>query len=176
MLSPNGKPIGRPSTYSDEMGDHICSRLAVGEPLSKICKDFNYPSLQTVYEWIRKHKVFADNYARSKDDAADSMADDILTIADEPIPVDEHGRADSAIVQQQRLRVDARKWIASKLKPKKYGDRITQEHSGPNGQPIQVVTGVPSTPAIEHEAQVMLPQPMLLDVPHRVISDDDDHG
>lgn len=58
------------------------------------------------------------------------LAEEILELADAPIPTDNDGRMDSAAVQAARLRVDARKWIAAKLKPKRYGDRQTLEHEG----------------------------------------------
>jgi hypothetical protein len=38
-----------------------------------------------------------------------------------------------------RLRIDTRKWIASKLKPKKYGDKIEQEIKGEMGLTVQIV-------------------------------------
>ena len=82
-----------------------------------------------------RHKEFADIYARAREDQADTLADEIHAIADE-LPqqiVDEKGktsRYDSAYVQWQKNRVDARKWVAAKLKPKKYSDRVT--HQGDN--------------------------------------------
>mgnify|MGYP000426269079 FL=1 len=45
---------------------------------------------------------------------------------------------DSTAVQRNRLRVDARKWLLSKMVPKKYGDKLVQEHTGANGGAIQV--------------------------------------
>jgi hypothetical protein len=93
------------------------------------------PKKTAVYEWLLRHKEFADIYARAREDQADTLADEIHAIADE-LPqqvVDEKGNAtryDSAYVQWQKNRVDARKWVAAKLKPKKYSDRIA--HVGDN--------------------------------------------
>ena len=92
----------------------------------------NMPKKTAVYEWLLRHKEFAELYARAREDQADTLADEIHAIADE-LPqqiVDEKGktsRYDSAYVQWQKNRVDARKWIASKLKPKKYSDRLMHQ-------------------------------------------------
>lgn len=72
------------------------------------------PERSTVYLWLLKHKEFSDMYARAKEDSADVDADDIKEIADDL----------TEDPQSRRVRIDARKWIASKLKPKKYGDKL----------------------------------------------------
>jgi hypothetical protein len=126
---------GRPTLYSLEIALEICDRIAEGESLVKICSDAKMPKKTAVYEWLLRHKEFADIYARAREDQADTLADEIHAIADE-LPqqvVDEKGNAtryDSAYVQWQKNRVDARKWVAAKLKPKKYSDRIA--HVGDN--------------------------------------------
>jgi len=120
---------GRPTLYSLKIALEICERIADGESLVKICSDPKMPKKTAVYEWLLRHKEFADIYARAREDQADTLADEIHAIADE-LPqqvVDEKGNAtryDSAYVQWQKNRVDARKWVAAKLKPKKYSDRI----------------------------------------------------
>ena len=126
---------GRPTKYSLAIALQICERIADGESLVKICSDPAMPKKTAVYEWLLRHKEFADIYARAREDQADTLADEIHAIADE-LPqqiVDEKGktsRYDSAYVQWQKNRVDARKWVAAKLKPKKYSDRVT--HQGDN--------------------------------------------
>lgn len=130
-----GNKGGRPTLYSLEIALEICDRIADGESLVKICSDPKMPKKTAVYEWLLRHKEFADIYARAREDQADTLADEIHAIADE-LPqqvVDEKGNAtryDSAYVQWQKNRVDARKWVAAKLKPKKYSDRIA--HVGDN--------------------------------------------
>lgn len=125
---------GRPTLYSLEIALEICDRIADGESLVKICSDPKMPKKTAVYEWLLRHKEFADIYARAREDQADTLADEIHAISDE-LPqqiVDDKGktRYDSAYVQWQKNRVDARKWVAAKLKPKKYSDRIA--HVGDN--------------------------------------------
>jgi hypothetical protein len=119
---------GRPTLYSLEIALEICDRIADGESLVKICSDAKMPKKTAVYEWLLRHAEFADIYARAREDQADTLADEIHAISDE-LPqqiVDDKGktRYDSAYVQWQKNRVDARKWVAAKLKPKKYSDRI----------------------------------------------------
>jgi hypothetical protein len=139
------KPTGRPSSYTEDVGFEICERLAHGEPLTRICKSEHMPYVSTVYRWLLKDKTFCDMYARARDDQADTMADQITEIADEtpemePV-LDKEGkiiemRMHSAYVQWQRNRVDARKWVAAKLKPRKYGDR--QILAGDSEAPVEV--------------------------------------
>lgn len=120
---------GRPSSYSDEIAEAICARLAAGESLRSICRGDDFPSTQTVFSWFRKHPDFLDQYARAKNESADALVEEMLDIADD----------DTADTQRSRLRVDTRKWIASKLKPKKYGDRAELEITGENGGPVRTV-------------------------------------
>ena len=108
--------MGRPSDYDPEMTTIICARLAEGEPLSRMCKEDGMPSIMSVYRWLDAHPEFREKYARARADQADTLADEIVEIADE--------RTSPEMINQQRLRVDARKWVASKLKPKKYGDSL----------------------------------------------------
>ncbi len=101
------------------------------------------PAVSSVYLWLLKNKVFSDLYARAREDQSDTLADQIMEIGDEiPMMVitDEDGkvtkRMDPAGINRNRLRVDARKWIASKLKPRKYGDR--QILAGDKDAPVEI--------------------------------------
>jgi len=130
---------GRPSDYSLELTDKICSRVSMGESLRSVCRDPAMPVPETVYRWFRLHEEFKDQYVLSKRDSADAHEDMIIDISDNPPgqPVfdengnpllDENGRAvlrlDNVAIQHAKLRVDSRKWAASKLKPKKYGEKL----------------------------------------------------
>lgn len=137
--------MARPSEYSEAIAADICSRLASGEPLVRMCRDEHMPGTSTVYRWLAADEKFRDMYARAREDQADTLADQIIDIADEdPASVftTEGGgedavdvqRVDGSAVAHQRLRVDARKWVAAKLKPRKYGDR--QEIVGPGGESL----------------------------------------
>jgi hypothetical protein len=63
-------------------------------------------------------------YDKAVQDRADKLADEIIELSDAVMPEGLRGPEASAWVQQKRLQVDARKWVASKLKPRTYGDRI----------------------------------------------------
>lgn len=112
---------GRPSTFSNDTAMVICTRIAKGESLRKICND-GVASIWTVLGWLDKNPEFAQQYARARELQADYYADEICEIAD-----DAAGEVDPIAVQAAKLRVDARKWVASKLRPKRYGDRIEVE-------------------------------------------------
>jgi hypothetical protein len=138
-------PAGRPTDYCQELADAICERIANGESLRHICSGPEMPNRASVFRWLGLHKEFSDLYARAKEEAAELFAEEIVEIADE-----REGKAimadgaevavvfDSTAVARNRLRVDARKWVAAKLKPRKYGERVAQEISGPNGGPVQI--------------------------------------
>lgn len=153
-MSTESRPVGRPSTYSLEVADAICERLVLGESLRAICRDDDMPSISSVFKWLRENSEFSNQYARAKEEQADTLADEIVEIADEKEyeKVEFEGVAlavkfDSTAVARNRLRVDARKWAASKLKPKKYGDKVSQEISGPDGGAIPTtITVVGVTP------------------------------
>lgn len=124
------------SHYTEELAHAICLRVADGESLRSVCRDESMPAMSTVFKWLNEHKSFAEQYARAKEAAADAMAEDIQDIADEA-PQMTTNKAGALVVDNgfetfRKTRIDTRKWIASKLKPKKYGEKIDAkvEHSG----------------------------------------------
>lgn len=112
--------VGRPSSYTPEIGDDICERLANGESLRRICLTPNYPRCATVFRWLASNEQFREQYVRAREAQADTLADEIIDIADGKRTEYEGGEKD---VNRDRLSVDARKWVAAKLKPKVYGDK-----------------------------------------------------
>lgn len=121
-------PGGRPSIYTEELASRICERLATGESLRKICEDPEMPARSTVRAWALDNKAFSDQYARAREIGWTDIAEDLLDIAD-----DQQGDP-----SRDRLRVDTRKWLLSKMLPKVYGEKTTTEVSGPNGGPVQI--------------------------------------
>ena len=108
--------------------DTVCERIAEGESLVSITKDADMPAYSTVTKWLREDGdgALVAKYARAREDQADYHADAIVEIADS---------AEDANIA--RLRVDARKWVASKLRPKVYGDKV--QHGGDeSGPPIRL--------------------------------------
>ena len=129
--SPKKRKTGRPSLYSDKLAAKICERLAEGESLRAICADKAMPSISTVMGWLfdGNHDKFSEQYARAREAQAEIRADEIVDIADDAsgdFTADKDGKlvANSEHIQRSRLRVDARKWIAAKLLPKRYGDKL----------------------------------------------------
>jgi hypothetical protein len=138
------KPNGRPSKYSEKVANKICAGIANGKPLRKLAKE-NGINISTIFHWLER-PGFYDKYAKARELQAEFFADQLQQIADEKprietVTVTEHGETkrtqlDSAGIQRNRLRVDTRKWLASKFLPKKYGEHVKVEASGPNGQPL----------------------------------------
>lgn len=129
--------MGRPSKYSQKLADAICEKLADGKSLRTICSTAAMPSRSTVFRWLAENDAFRDQYARAREDQADTLADEIVSIADKAM-VGEKVKRNAAgeiiervtgdMVERSKLRIDARKWVAAKLKPKKYGDRLALDH------------------------------------------------
>jgi len=140
------KRAGRKTEYDPLIAAEICTRISCGESLRQICMEDRMPVHSTVYLWLLQNKQFSDNYAKAREEQADTLADEIQAIADEyPAEiVDDKGisRTDSGWVTWQKNRIDARKWVASKLKPKKYGDRQIVAGDAENPLEMKVDTSV----------------------------------
>lgn len=128
-------PGGRPTDYNSAIADRICEAVATSNlGTNKLCKMHDWmPNADTIYQWRYRHAEFADKYALAKSKQAELMAEELMDIADDGINdtyVDEDGniKVDTDIVARSRLRVDTRKWYASKLAPKIYGDKVAHKH------------------------------------------------
>lgn len=121
---------GRPSDYLPEVAADICALIASGESVLNITKRTGMPAQSTIYKWLSEHEEFSEKYRRARETQADYFADEMIGIADECIP-------DAAEVAKAKLRIDARKWYVTKVAPRKYGERITNELVGQDGGPIQ---------------------------------------
>ncbi|MDP5216704.1 terminase small subunit protein [Ruegeria sp. 2205SS24-7] len=138
--------MARPSDYCEEIAGAICERLAEGESLREICRADDMPAKGTVFRWLAKHQEFQDQYARAREVQADAIFDEVLEIADDASNdwmerSGEEGvgwQINGEHIQRSKLRIDARKWMAGKLRPKVYGDKQTHELQGPGGGPIAV--------------------------------------
>jgi len=130
------KKNGRPTDYTLKLTDVICARLSEGESMRSVCRDDSMPVLTTIFRWLREKPEFKQQYDIAKEESADSHADQMVDIADNEVsqPLIVEGKpllvdgkpimiVDSVAVAHAKLRIDTRKWAASKLKPKKYGDK-----------------------------------------------------
>lgn len=116
--------------YSQEMADKVCELIMDGYSLRKIEAVEGMPRRLDILRWLRENKPFQTQYAGAREEQADVLADEILEISDDgklDYKIDpERGLViDGDNIQRAKLRVDSRKWIASKLKPKKYGEKQT---------------------------------------------------
>jgi len=117
--------MARPSIYSEKLVDKMLEEIASGRSVIGLCREEEWtPNADTWYRWLYKIEGLSDRYARAKSHQSEREADIILDIAD---------NATNQDYQVARLRVDARKWIASKLLPNKYGERTQIDHSSTDG-------------------------------------------
>lgn len=145
-------PAGRPTSYTQKLADKLCAQLANGDSMRTVCKATNMPCKATVFNWMRTNEEFLDQYTRAKQESADALTDEMLDIADDASNdwMERHDKEGEKTgwqlngdhVQRSRLRIETRKWLSSKLKPKKYGDKIQQEITGKDGTPLVPVLNV----------------------------------
>ena len=114
---------GRPSLYSDDLADLILDRLEAGESLTDVCAEPGMPSMRTVLKWAAEDGKFMQEYARAREAQAERMDDSIQKEAEATTPENAHA---------QRVKIDALKWRAAKLAPKRYGEKV--QHTGGDGE------------------------------------------
>lgn len=103
----------------------------------KACQAAGVPQ-STFNRWVDANAKLAEDYAHAREDLIERMANDVLELADSEVPETGDGKRDWQAIQQRKLQVDSRKWLLSKLAPKKYGDRL--ELAGDKENPLQVQT------------------------------------
>lgn len=144
--------MARPTIYSQELADSICAELSEGVSLRGVCMKEDMPDAATVFRWLRTNDEFCKQYARAKQESADAMAEEILDISDDGTN-DWEGREiaggrtiialNTEAVQRSKLRVDTRKWLMAKMKPKRYGDQLDIT-SGGEKLPMPLLDRVPT--------------------------------
>lgn len=128
--------IGRPTDYNELLANRICDIISTSNKgLSSICMAEDMPHRSTIHRWLNENKTFKDIYARAKEDQADFLAEEILEIADHT-DEDHTPFTGSNVVNRDRLRVDTRKFIMAKVKPKVWGDKIDVTTDGEKIAPI----------------------------------------
>lgn len=139
--------MGRPSSYTPELASEICERL-VNEPLAQICRDEHIPPIGTVLGWVEDNREgFSERYTRARASQIENMAHEILQIADDSSADivtrynekgDPYEAVDHDHINRSRLRVDTRKWLLSRLRPKVYGDAQLLKHADADGNNLKV--------------------------------------
>ncbi len=133
------KKIGRPSLYTDKLAAEICIRLAIGESLRSVCEDPKMPGITTVMRWLLEphsdtdpRAAFRAQYARAREAQAELLVDEMIEIADDDagdVLRDLDGNVygvNNVRVNRHKLRLDIRKWYASKVLPR-FADKVTHE-------------------------------------------------
>jgi hypothetical protein len=150
MATPNKKPElknkgGRPLEYTQEMGDYICELVSShGYGLMKLCKLYpELPDKVTINRWRYRVQEFRIQYAQAKIIQADILAEECLEIADDDsndtkLTHEGDEVCNTEFIARSRLRVDTRKWLASKLLPKQYGQQA-EEQKGDNKSVIELL-------------------------------------
>lgn len=138
---------GRPSDFTPQIANEICERIAKGESLRAITgadRDDFMPAETTVRRWLAGtedwSEEFRRQYAHAREAQADFYADQIIEIAD----CEDEWAAGARDPQRDRLRIDARKWKASKLAPKKYGEKVALTGGDGSDAPLQVIINKPA--------------------------------
>lgn len=131
MITPK-KKMGRPTDYSPELRDEICKRISSGNSVHRVSRQDDMPDRSTIYRWLREKPDFKDQYERALKEREDYHFDEMLDIAD---LVGE----DNIKIQKAKLMIDTRKWVLSRMNPKKYGDKAGEtETIDDNPTPVSV--------------------------------------
>lgn len=146
--------------YSREVGTRICELIADNYRLTQIAAMEDMPSRQSIWNWLAEHEDFRLMYEKARDELYSHMADELLEIADDAKNdwvEREYGKEfDKEHAMRSRLRVDTRKWLMSKILPKKFGDKLEVEHDVSEGFADKLVRAreralVPSAITIDNE-------------------------
>ena len=121
---------------------HICEQISDGVPLQQICREPGMPAWRTVYGWMEADEKFAADFARARELGADAIAEDSMRIVDELPERGPDGKIDPGSVAHAKLRAEHRLKLLAKWSPKKYGDKVQAELTGPGGGAIAVQSTV----------------------------------
>lgn len=124
--------------YAPGVKDAVCEHIASGMSIREIAKLDGMPSMPTVFRWLTEDKAFQEQYARAREAQADTLFEEMLEIADDAKNdwMERNGddnpgwQFNGEHVQRSKLRLEARKWMAGKLRPKVYGDKLDLNHAG----------------------------------------------
>ncbi|CAN7599965.1 terminase small subunit protein [Mesorhizobium amorphae] len=136
--------MARPSEFTQEIANAICERLAEGKSLRSICLADDMPDRVTIHRWLLDpaREAFCNQYARAREMQADTHVDEMQDIADDGSndyitktngDGSTYEQVNSEHIQRSKLRIDTRKWVAERMKPKKYGAKValTDGEGGP---------------------------------------------
>ena len=119
------RPPGRPSIFTNELAAEICASIERGHSLRRACQADSMPSARTVHRWLHENEDFRQQYARSRAIQTEVFIDQIVDLADAVA-----NETEPAKVQAAKLAIDTRKWVAARMLPRRYGDRIDLKQDG----------------------------------------------
>jgi hypothetical protein len=144
--------------YTGELGTAICERLARGESLRKMCAEPGYPDRHTIARWTREHPQFREQYEQARLLWADELFEEIAELAAQARQLAEDAEARGfnahAAVGALREEIRAKMWVCARLRPDKYGDRVSTEITGPGGKSL--IPGRQSDPQLAAQAVMLL--------------------
>lgn len=135
--------------FNQVAADAVCALLEEGKSLRAACKELELTPSH-ILQWSKDNKDFAEQYARAREVGYKLLADEIIDIADEKEVQVRYDGEDTTLdlsptaIARNRLRVDTRKWMLSKMLPKIYGDKL--ELTGDKENPLQTVTRIELVP------------------------------
>jgi len=140
------KKNGRPSIYSQKLASELCKILSQGISLRRACEMKGMPDASTVFRWLADKQDFREQYARAKEESADAQHEILSDLGDEAIKLSQivDPKSSGAVVQAVKLKADNMKWSMSKMKPKKYGDKLDLTTDG-KALPQPIYGGTAST-------------------------------
>jgi len=169
--SKKGTP-GRPSKRTPEVERRIIKGLSKGTPLTILCEPADMPSDDSVRNWMDSDPAFSRAIARAREAGFDRIALEALEIAynvgnehKDTIETKFGEIPNKEWVMRSKLRVETRLKLLAKWDPKRYGEKLAQEISGPDGGPIQTQGEYQVTPEDEEvikriaETRAKLQQP-----------------
>ncbi|WP_347251489.1 hypothetical protein [Legionella sp.] len=125
---------GRATKYTQAIAEEICNAIASNSKgIKELCKENpHWPNKDTIFTWLKNHSEFSDQYVRAKKCQVETLVDEILDIADDTSQdqlIDAEGKIifNHQALNRARLKIDTRKWLASKLIPKVYGTKAEDE-------------------------------------------------
>lgn len=120
----------------------ICEQIADGIPLREICRQPGMPAWRTVYDWVGADEAFAAAIARAREMGHEAIAEETVEMVDAEPERGPDGKVDPGWVAYTKLRVEHRLKLLAKWSPKKYGDKVQTELTGPGGGAIAVQSTV----------------------------------
>lgn len=127
--------LGRPTDYTEELADEICDTIATSaNGIPTLCKrNPHWPDMRTIFRWRRYNDSFCQKYMKAKQDQIEVLMDETIEIADDTSnDYVENGEgkivANNELVNRSRLRIDTRKFLATKLAPRIYGDSLLSKN------------------------------------------------